>query len=462
MEKGYLHQIPHHHVTQIGEHPVQQQLRQQQQHRSPSNTKGQQQQELCYCRVHGTVGKAATNKTPKNDPNLTQRTMNFYSSQHTQGQQQLFIQPDTGHIFTQPPPANQLRHRHHHGSQFPQPQKANKVVFAPDFKSAPSSPVAQHHYHHHHQSAVNSRYQAAVLSAVAQANQAKKAGGSFLYHPDYSMTPTPVSTPLASEASISGCCGRELSLSKLKSKRGLSSSYSALDTVSTAESDGSVSAAAPNSQKKVSDCVKNLVQWMSKVGKESTTAFLEAMPSLKEDFHVVMIGLDSAGKSTVLYRLKFDQYVNTVPTIGFNCEKVRGTIGKTRNLTFLVWDVGGQEKIRPLWRPYTRGTDGIIFVVDSCDHERMEEAKLELHRIMRANDNSSTPLLVIANKQDLPSAKSPKDLESFLCLNDLRQLWHLEPVCAVTGEGLDVAIEHLHELIAKKKKLNKRARNKTR
>jgi GTPase SAR1 family protein len=72
-------------------------------------------------------------------------------------------------------------------------------------------------------------------------------------------------------------------------------------------------------------CVKNLVSWVSnfgdKVGK-STSAIREAMPSMKEDHHVVMIGLDSAGKTTVLYRLKFDQYVNTVPTIGFNCEKV--------------------------------------------------------------------------------------------------------------------------------------------
>ena len=109
--------------------------------------------------------------------------------------------------------------------------------------------------------------------------------------------------------------------------------------------------------------------------------------------------MDSAGKSTVLYRLKFDQYVNTVPTIGFNCERVRGSTGRSRGLTFLVWDVGGQEKVRPLWKPYTRATDAVIFVVDSTDVERLEEAKLELHRIMRTPDNIGVPLLVIANKQ---------------------------------------------------------------
>ena len=69
----------------------------------------------------------------------------------------------------------------------------------------------------------------------------------------------------------------------------------------------------------VSECVKNMVSWVSQVGDKvgkGTSALIDALPSLKEDHHVVMVGLDSAGKSTVLYRLKFDQYVNTVPTIG--------------------------------------------------------------------------------------------------------------------------------------------------
>lgn len=70
--------------------------------------------------------------------------------------------------------------------------------------------------------------------------------------------------------------------------------------------------------------------------------------------HIAMLGLDSAGKTTALYRLKLDQYLNTVTTIGFNCEKVRGSLGKAKGVQFLVWDVGGQEKLRPLWRSYTR------------------------------------------------------------------------------------------------------------
>ncbi|XP_001352348.2 ADP-ribosylation factor-like protein 4C isoform X1 [Drosophila pseudoobscura] len=146
---------------------------------------------------------------------------------------------------------------------------------------------------------------------------------------------------------------------------------------------------------------------------------LDALPS-QGTLHVVMLGLDSAGKTTALYRLKFDQYLNTVPTIGFNCEKVQGTIGRAKGIHFLIWDVGGQEKLRPLWRSYTRCTDGILFVIDSVDTERMEEAKMELMRTAKCPDNQGVPVLILANKQDLPSACGAKELEKLLGLNELQ------------------------------------------
>lgn len=103
--------------------------------------------------------------------------------------------------------------------------------------------------------------------------------------------------------------------------------------------------------------------------------------------HVVVIGLDSAGKTSLLYRLKFKEFVQSVPTKGFNTEKIRVPLGGSRGITFQVWDVGGQEKLRPLWRSYTRRTDGLVFVVDSAETERLEEARMELHRISKASDN---------------------------------------------------------------------------
>ncbi|TRY69430.1 hypothetical protein TCAL_11010 [Tigriopus californicus] len=304
-------------------------------------------------------------------------------------------------------------------------------------------------------------YSPAVVKVVAKANKAKQNTSHSL-----NLAQGTIQSPIDS-GEVSGCCGGRLERD-LK-KLGLSSSYSALDAL---QSDQDSYDGFPvglkedqNHQKVMSEYMKSFKLWMTNVSEKvekGTMALKEALPSLKEDHHVVMIGLDSAGKSTVLYRLKFDQFVNTTPTIGFNCEKVRGSVGRSRGLTFLVWDVGGQEKARPLWRAYTRATDGIIFVVDSCDKERLEEARLELHRIMTAPDNANTPLLIIANKQDLPDATGPEELKSILSLSDLHQLHHLEPVCAVNGEGLDEGLEKLYQLIIKRRKMNKRLRNKTR
>lgn len=197
----------------------------------------------------------------------------------------------------------------------------------------------------------------------------------------------------------------------------------------------------------------------SSLGKTSSS-ILDHLPT--SQLHIVMLGLDSAGKTTALYRLKFDQYLNTVPTIGFNCEKVKGQTGKIKGTSFVIWDIGGQDKLRPLWRSYTRCTDGIVFVVDSVDEERMEEAKMELLRTARTPDNSGVPILVFANKQDLPGAKDPKEIARILGLTELNpgHLWHVQPACAIIGDGLDEGLEILYDMIVKKKKLAKQSKKK--
>lgn len=172
--------------------------------------------------------------------------------------------------------------------------------------------------------------------------------------------------------------------------------------------------------------------------------------------HVAVLGLDAAGKSTVLYRLKFDDYISTVPTIGFNCERVRGTVGNSRGVTFVMWDVGGQDRVRPLWRAYTRSADGIVFVVDSADLERLEEARLELSRTAKTPEAAGVPVLVIANKQDLLRALGPGEVERAMGLAELNvggcRLCAVAPACAVTGEGLDVALEQLYNMIIQHRK----------
>jgi len=177
---------------------------------------------------------------------------------------------------------------------------------------------------------------------------------------------------------------------------------------------------------------------------------------LEGAMQVAMLGLDGAGKSTVLYRLKFNDYIDTVPTVGFNCERVRGTFGNSRGVTFVMWDVGGQDRVRPLWRAYTRSADGIIFIVDSADVERLEEARVELSRTAKTPEAAGVPVLIIANKQDLLRARGPGDIEQALGLSELSvggsRLCSVAAACAITGEGLDVALEQLYNMIIQHRK----------
>ncbi|KAG8863363.1 ADP-ribosylation factor, Arf Arf6 [Tulasnella sp. 330] len=120
-----------------------------------------------------------------------------------------------------------------------------------------------------------------------------------------------------------------------------------------------------------------------------------------QEMRLLMLGLDAAGKTTILYKLKLNQSVTTIPTVGFNVETVT-----YKNVKFSVWDVGGQDKIRPLWRHYYKGTQALVFVVDSTDRERIDEAKQELYRILSDQEMKDCLLMVFANKQDLPAGEA--------------------------------------------------------
>ncbi|KAG7469643.1 hypothetical protein MATL_G00131010 [Megalops atlanticus] len=186
-----------------------------------------------------------------------------------------------------------------------------------------------------------------------------------------------------------------------------------------------------------------------------------SLPSF-QSLHIAILGLDCAGKTTVLYRLQFNEFVNTVPTKGFNTEKIKVALGGSRTVTFHFWDVGGQEKLRPLWKSYTRCTDGIVFVVDSVDAERMEEAKTELHKITRLSENQGVPVLVVANKQDLRKSLTLAEIEKLLALRELGSAspWHLQPACAIIGDGLREGLEKLHDMIVKRRKMLRQQRKK--
>ncbi|KAJ0013748.1 hypothetical protein Pint_21727 [Pistacia integerrima] len=198
------------------------------------------------------------------------------------------------------------------------------------------------------------------------------------------------------------------------------------------------------------------------------------------EMRVVMLGLDAAGKTTILYKLHIGEVLSTVPTIGFNVEKVQ-----YKNVMFTVWDVGGQEKLRPLWRHYFNNTDGLIYVVDSLDRERIGKAKQEFQAIIKDPFMLHSVILVFANKQDMISAymfcvsvvraslltelclhstwidthtmhynlvitdfwkgaMTPMEVCEGLGLYDLRnRKWHIQGTCALRGDGLYEGLDWL-------------------
>ncbi len=151
---------------------------------------------------------------------------------------------------------------------------------------------------------------------------------------------------------------------------------------------------------------------------------------------MLMLGLDASGKTTILYKLRLGEVVATLPTIGFNVETIE--VGKM-NLT--VWDVGGQEKIRMLWRHYYDNLNGLVFVVDSTDRERLHEVRDELARLLDEASLQGVPLLVFANKQDLHNAISVSELTEKLNLTNIRdRSWFIQSCSAILGTGIDEGI----------------------
>jgi len=158
-----------------------------------------------------------------------------------------------------------------------------------------------------------------------------------------------------------------------------------------------------------------------------------------QEMRILMVGLDGAGKTTILFKLKLGELVHTIPTIGFNVETI-----EYKNITFTVWDVGGQDRIRPLWKYYYQNTQGLIFVVDSNDRDRIKEAREELQRMLNEDDLRDAVVLVFANKQDMPNAMNAAEITEKLGLHSLHNReWYIQATCATRGDGLIEGFEWL-------------------
>ncbi|XP_045423118.1 ADP-ribosylation factor-like protein 11 [Lemur catta] len=164
----------------------------------------------------------------------------------------------------------------------------------------------------------------------------------------------------------------------------------------------------------------------------------------RAEAQVVMLGLDAAGKTMLLYKLKGHPLVETVPTIGFNVEPLEAP----GHVLLTFWDVGGQSQLRASWKDHLEGTDVLVYVLDSTDEARLPEAAAELTEVLGDPNMAGVPFLVLANKQEVPGALSLLDIRNSLRPERFRgRRWELRACSALTGEGLPEALQSLRRLL---------------
>ena len=166
----------------------------------------------------------------------------------------------------------------------------------------------------------------------------------------------------------------------------------------------------------------------------------------KIEMRVVTLGLDGAGKTTILFKLKQNEFVPSIPTIGFNVETL-----EFKNVKITLWDVGGQHKLRPLWKHYYLNTQAVIFVLDASNRDRLGEAQNELVKLLSEKELKDASLLILANKQDEVGCASIEEITDQFCLYKMccGRSWHIQACDAKSGEGLQEGLEWLsRQLVA--------------
>jgi small GTP-binding protein len=177
---------------------------------------------------------------------------------------------------------------------------------------------------------------------------------------------------------------------------------------------------------------------------------LEFFTKSRNNFKIIILGMQNAGKTTILYRLSLGQLVKTTPTIGSNVEELT-----YNNVKFQAWDLGGQESTRSVWDVYYMNTDAIVYVIDSIDDEYYEESKTQFHKMLNNPALKNATILIFANKQDLPGAKTVNKLIEDYGFDKIKShIWHIQSCSALKGEGLVTGIKWLSEQLVFRGKNN--------
>ena len=128
-------------------------------------------------------------------------------------------------------------------------------------------------------------------------------------------------------------------------------------------------------------------------------SILKKVKRKEKEIRLLILGLDNAGKTTILKRFNGED-INTIsPTLGFNIKTL-----EHRGFKLNCWDVGGQSSIRSYWKNYFEETDGLIWVVDSADRRRLKTCREELYKLLAQERLAGASLLIFSNKQDLKGA----------------------------------------------------------
>ncbi|KAI1810897.1 ADP-ribosylation factor family-domain-containing protein [Poronia punctata] len=151
-----------------------------------------------------------------------------------------------------------------------------------------------------------------------------------------------------------------------------------------------------------------------------------------KEMRILMLGLDNAGKTTIVKKI-MNEDVNTVsPTLGFIIKTI-----DYEGYKLNIWDVGGQKTLRSYWRNYFEKTDALIWVVDATDRLRIDDCREELHGLLQEERLSGASLLVFANKTDVQGCMDEVEILQGLQLKSIRtHRWHVLRCSAMTGENL--------------------------
>eukprot|EP00052_Salpingoeca_macrocollata_P015075 m.119498 g.119498 ORF g.119498 m.119498 type:complete len:185 (-) comp19544_c0_seq1:60-614(-) len=173
-------------------------------------------------------------------------------------------------------------------------------------------------------------------------------------------------------------------------------------------------------------------------------SILKKVKQNEKELRLLMLGLDNAGKTTILKKFNGEDIDSISPTLGFNIKTL-----EHRGYKMNFWDVGGQKSLRSYWRNYFESTDGLIWVVDSADRLRMQDCRHELAQLLQEERLAGAPLLVFANKQDLPGALTSQQIAEVLELENIHSHhWRIQACSAVTGESLLAGMDWMLDDIA--------------